>query len=377
MRRIQVALADGTSYPIFVGAGILTRSGELLSQLGFRSAPIVITNARVQRLQGQTLTESLARAFGPSRIICMADGERFKNHSTLLRIYDGLFRARADRKSWIVSLGGGVVGDMAGFAAATFMRGIPYVNVPTTLLAQVDSAVGGKVGINTHYGKNLIGAFCQPRAVISDTDVLSTLPPRELAAGLYEVIKCGAIRSPRLLGYIERRLPAILECRPEPMQHIILEACRIKADVVARDERESDLRVILNYGHTVGHALEAATRYQRFKHGEAVAWGMIAALGFGRTIGLLSDKESGRLTSLIHEVERLPPLKGIAIRAVWHALMRDKKFQSGSIQMVLLPRLGSTTVPEYIDPLALKQYLAQFLATGGDPIGMNRMAEES
>jgi len=349
-----------------VGAGLIDSAGRKLKYLGFSSAPIVVTNATVMRLHGQRLLASMERAFGPSPLIQIGDGERFKSHATLLRIYDGLFRHRADRRSWIVAFGGGVVGDIAGYAAATFMRGIPYSSIPTTLLAQVDSAIGGKVGINVSRGKNLIGAFHQPSAVVSDTGVLKTVPSRELAAGMFEVVKAGAIRSEALLGYLERRLADCMSCRPAALEHIVTECARIKAEVVSGDETEEDLRMVLNYGHTVGHALEAATRYRRFKHGEAVGWGMIAAVGFGRELGLLEPSEARRLVTLVRSVEPLPPLRGIELDDLWKALKRDKKFRGGQIRMVLLRSLGSTEIRTDIDPRHLRRYLSVFLERGGD-----------
>jgi 3-dehydroquinate synthase len=264
----------------------------------------------------------------------------------------------------VLAFGGGVVGDISGFAAATFMRGIPYASIPTTLMGQVDSSIGGKVGINVAQGKNLIGAFHQPSAVLSDTTLLATLPPRELAAGLFEVVKCGAIRSEPLLRYLERRLPHILSCRPGALEHIVLESSRIKAQVVSGDEREEELRMVLNYGHTIGHALEAATSYRRFKHGEAVAWGMIAAARFGRELGLMTERECDRLIRLIHRVEPLPSLRGIDFDDVWEALRRDKKFRAGRIRMVLLPRLGATELHSDVNPARLKAFVKGFLAGG-------------
>jgi 3-dehydroquinate synthase len=352
-------------YPIFVGEGIIANAGALLSRCGFDSAPIVVTNATVMRLHGAALMQSLQQKYGSTKVICIGDGERYKNHATLLKIYDGLFRAHADRRSWILAFGGGVIGDIAGFAAATFMRGIPFVMVPTTMLAQVDSSIGGKVGINAVQGKNLIGAFHQPSAVLSDTAVLKTLRERELASGLYEVIKCGAIRSKSLLQYLQRRLPGILDCSAEAIQHAIVAAARIKADVVASDEKESGLRMILNYGHTIGHAFEAATEYRRFKHGEAVAWGMIAALAYGRELGLLRREDSDWLVQLIHRVGKLPSLRGISFGKLWSSLARDKKFRSGDIRMIFLRRLGRAEIRTGIEPSSLQKFMRRFLAADG------------
>lgn len=364
MKTLTVDLGD-RSYPIMVGEGLLGAAGKHLARLGFASPPVVISNSAVLRLHGERLLRSLQREFGPSPVIRIGDGERFKSHATLLRIYNGLFRCRADRRSWILALGGGVVGDIAGFAAASYMRGIPYASVPTTLLAQVDSSIGGKVGINVPQGKNLIGAFHQPSAVLSDTGTLRTMPSREIASGMFEVVKAGAIRSEPLLTYLERRLHACLECRPSALERIVVECSRIKAEVVSGDETEEEMRMVLNYGHTVGHALEAATLYRRFRHGEAVGWGMIAAVGFGREMGLLSSSEAARLVSLTHAVTRLPSLEGIGIHEVWQALIRDKKFRAGRIRMVLLSRLGETVIRSDIDPVHLRRFLRQFLQHRG------------
>lgn len=364
MKGIQVRLGR-RSYPVFVGDGILNRTGMIIRKLGCESPPVVVSNRRVLDLHAPDLLGSLEKACGSVSTITVGDGERFKNSETVRKVYDALFRARADRRTWIVAFGGGVVGDIAGFAAATYMRGIAYVSVPTTLLAQVDSSIGGKVGINVRQGKNLIGAFHQPRAVVSDIRLLRTLPRRELASGLYEILKCGAIRSERLFRYLERRLDSVLSCDSRPLQHVVREASGIKAEVVSGDETEEDLRMILNFGHTVGHALEAATEYRRFRHGEAVGWGMVAAAAFGREMGFLHAHEARRLVTLIHRVSDLPSLAGIRLQAVWGALERDKKFRSGRIRMVLLPRLGESLIQRDIDPGCLRSFLARFLQGEG------------
>ncbi len=348
-----------------VGQDIVSRAGAILSRLGWKSPPMVVTNRTVLELHGQPLLKSLQDSFGSPNLIRIGDGERFKNNQTLMRIYREMFRAHADRRSWIIAFGGGVVGDVAGFAAATFMRGIPFVMVPTTLLAQIDSSVGGKVAINVPQGKNLVGAFHQPSAVLSDTGILKTLSKQEHASGLYEIIKHAAIRSERLMRYLETRLPAILKCRPPEMTHIVTESVRIKAGVVARDEKEENLRMVLNFGHTVGHALEAATEYKRFKHGESVAWGMIAAAGLSRELGSLKADESERLIHLIHRVGPLPPLKNIRFPKLWQVMFRDKKFRAGKIHMVVLPRIGDAEICRDIDPVILRRFLKRFLDSGG------------
>jgi 3-dehydroquinate synthase len=350
-----------------VGPGLVAGAGSILSGLGWKTPPIVITNRTVLALHGKSLMPSLENAYGPVPVIRIGDGERFKNHATLMKIYREMFRLRADRRSWILAFGGGVVGDISGYAAATFMRGIRFVMVPTTLLSQIDSSVGGKVAVNVPEGKNLIGAFHQPAAVLSDTDVLRTLSRRELSSGLYEVIKQAAILSERLIRYLEARLEPILECRTREMTHTVAESVRIKAEVVALDEKEDNLRMVLNFGHTVGHALETGTRYTRFKHGEAVAWGMLAAIGFGRELGFLTDSEAGRLTGLIRRVGPLPSLKGLRFRQMWEALARDKKFKSGNIQMVFLKRPGEAEIVSGIDPGKLRNFLRNFLPSESHP----------
>jgi 3-dehydroquinate synthase len=364
VKKFYVNLAD-RKYPIIVGQGLLIDAGALLSGIGFNTAPMVISNAKVWRLHGARLEKSLKKAFGPIEVIRIGDGERFKDHATLFKIYRAMFRAHANRRSWILAFGGGVIGDIAGYAAATFMRGISCVMVPTTLLAQVDSSVGGKVAINVQEGKNLIGAFHQPAAVLTDTAVLKTLAKRELASGLYEVIKSAAIRSEPLLRYLERKLPEILNCRPQEMEEIVVKTARIKADVVASDEEESGIRMILNYGHTIGHALETATNYKRFKHGEAVAWGMIAAIEYGEELKYARKDESARLVDLIRRVGPLPTLKGISLENLWRAMTLDKKFRSGDIRMVLLRRLGDPGIRSGIAPESLRQYLSRFLIQYG------------
>ncbi|MEJ2111352.1 MAG: 3-dehydroquinate synthase [Acidobacteriota bacterium] len=247
------------------------------------------------------------------------------------------------------------------------MRGIRFVMVPTTLLAQIDSSVGGKVAINLPQGKNLVGAFHQPAAVLTDTNALGTLSERELASGLYEIVKHAAIRSKSLLRYLETRLPNILARRSGELVHIIVESVKIKSGVVSMDEKEENLRMILNFGHTVGHALETATDYRRYKHGEAVAWGMIAALGFGKRLGFLQSEDAARLIDLIFRVGPLPGLKGIHFTQLWNALARDKKFRSGNILMVLLSSLGDAEIQTGIEPETLRRFLKKFLATNGDP----------
>ena len=270
------------------------------------------------------------------------DGETHKNWETLNRVFDALLEHRCERRTTIVALGGGVVGDIAGFAAAVYQRGVPFVQVPTTLLAQVDSSVGGKTAINHPLGKNLIGAFHQPEVVLIDPLLLRTLPRREFRSGLYEVVKYGVIASRDLFDRVARDTKAIFDRDPEVLVPIIVDSCRIKADVVSKDERESGLRRILNFGHTVGHALEAVTRYRRFLHGEAIAYGMLAAADLAVARGALAEIERQALARLIAQLGPLPSVTDLSISEVMEAIRRDKKVLHGRLHFVIAIQIGAT-----------------------------------
>jgi 3-dehydroquinate synthase len=274
----------------------------------------------------------------------VADGERSKTLRTVARIYDALIRIGADRQSTIIAVGGGVIGDTVGFAAATYLRGVDLVHVPTTLLAQVDSSIGGKVGVNHPLGKNLIGAFHPPAAVIADPRLLDTLSKRELRAGLYEVVKYGVIASRALFDRIATELPRIFARDQDVMTEIVTASCRIKAEVVAADERETGRRRVLNFGHTTGHALEAVTRYRRLRHGEAVAYGMLVAAQIGASRGLLDTKDHAALTDLIGRMGPLPAVTDLSASAVLAAMRRDKKVIAGQLHVVLPNGLGDTVI---------------------------------
>jgi len=298
----------------------------------------VVSNPTVWRLHGEAFG-NLTR----EEPILIPDGERFKQVPTVGRIYDALIRASADRATTIVAVGGGVVGDIAGFAAATYLRGVPVVQVPTTLLAQVDSAIGGKVGVNHALGKNLIGAFHQPLAVVADPDLLATLPRREFRAGLYEVVKYGVIASRPLFDRLVADLPAIFNRDPALLAAIIGESCQIKATVVEVDERETGPRRALNFGHTIGHALEAITKYKRFRHGEAVAYGMLAAAELGLARGAFPEKDRDALRALIVKMGPLPAVADLSAGQVVEAIGRDKKVVDGRLHYVLATAIGQTT----------------------------------
>ncbi|MGH9309427.1 MAG: 3-dehydroquinate synthase, partial [Vicinamibacterales bacterium] len=281
--------------------------------------------------------------------------------TTVMRIYDALIRASADRATCLIALGGGVVGDITGFAAATFLRGIPVVQVPTTLLAQVDSAIGGKTGVNHPLGKNLIGAYHQPLAVMVDPLLLGTLPRREFRAGLYEVVKYGVIASRPLFDRIETDLPKLFAREPASLVPVIAESCAIKANVVGEDERESGPRRALNFGHTAGHALEAVTKYRRFRHGEAVAYGMLVAaeLGVQRRAFPAADRDA--LAALIAQMGPLPPVADLPASELIQAIGRDKKVVAGKLHFVLPTSLGTTTV---VTDITTEELTEALIATG-------------
>ena len=312
----------------------------------------VVSSPLVWRLHGPRLAASVK---GES--ILVPDGERHKHLATVARIYDALVRANAERASTIITFGGGVIGDMAGFAAATYLRGVALVHVPTTLLAQVDSAIGGKVGVNHALGKNLIGAFYQPHAVVIDPSVLGTLPRREFRAGLYEVVKYGMTSSAGLFNRLTQERTAIFTREPQALTPVIAESCRIKADVVSADERESGVRRILNFGHTAGHAIEAVTKYRRFRHGEAVAFGMLVAAELSAARGALADRDKKALADLITGLGPLPPIADISTAQMLDAMRHDKKIVAGRLHFVLPTAVGATTIVDDVTAKELREAL--------------------
>jgi 3-dehydroquinate synthase len=300
--RIEVAAAAG-AYPVVVGAGLLSTLPRFLDESGLGPRRIFVSSPTVWDLHG----DGIQRASKDAPIL-IPDGERFKNNVTVGRVYEGLIELGADRSTVVIAVGGGVVGDLVGFAAATYLRGVRFVQIPTTVMAQVDSAIGGKVGINHPLGKNLIGAFHAPRLVIADPAVLSTLPRREFRAGLYEVIKYGVIAKAALFDQVTSSLAPLFAREDAVLTPVIADSCRIKAEVVSADEREGGLRRILNFGHTIGHALEAVTKYRRFRHGEAVAYGMLAAMHLGVARGVTPLEARDRLADAIGKLGPLPPV---------------------------------------------------------------------
>jgi 3-dehydroquinate synthase len=326
-------------HPIHIGTGVSGRLPALLDAARIPARRFVVSNPTVWRLHGDAF-----RALTTEEPILIPDGERHKNLQTVGRIYDALIRAHADRASAVIAVGGGVVGDTAGFAAATYLRGVPVIQVPTTLLAQVDSAIGGKVGVNHALGKNMIGAFHQPALVAVDPAVLATLPRREFRAGLYEVIKYGVIASRPLFDNVARSLKALFDRNEAALLPILTESCRIKSEVVKADEREAGVRRTLNFGHTAGHALEAATKYRRFRHGEAVAYGMLvaSAIAVARKSMPAADREE--LAALIAKLGPLPAIADVPMDDVLEAIGHDKKVVAGRLHFVLPKRIGKSEV---------------------------------
>ena len=350
--RIGVTAAAG-AYTVLIGEGTIDTLARALDAARLGPRRIIVSSPRVWRLHGSRFRKAAA----DRTPVLVADGERHKNLTTVSRVHDALVQANADRATVIIAVGGGVIGDVVGFAAATYLRGIRVVHVPTTLLAQVDSAIGGKTGVNHALGKNLIGSFHAPSLVVADPAVLDTLSRREFRAGLYEVIKYGVIAEPSLLDRMRATLPAILERDPQAVAPLVATSCRIKARVVSADERESGLRRTLNFGHTVGHALEAATNYQRFRHGEAVGYGMLAALSLGVARGVTPNALYDEVLDLITRLGPLPPVADISANDALAAIGRDKKVVAGTLLFVAATSRGDTTTLKNVTTKELKAAL--------------------
>ena len=347
-----------SSYPIKIGPGLLG-DGALLDELIPGSQVAVVTNTTVAALYLDAVCVKLK---GRRVAQCvLPDGERHKTLATLGSVFDAFVEAGLNRDATVVALGGGVVGDMAGFAAACYQRGVAYVQIPTTLLAQVDSSVGGKTGVNHPGGKNLIGAFYQPVAVIADTDTLSTLPDRELRAGLAEVIKYGCIWDRLFFDWLELNIDRLVARDAEALAYVIGRSCEIKAEVVGRDERESGVRAVLNFGHTFGHAIESATQYETYLHGEAVALGMVMAASLSRRLGCIDDAERARIGDLLARAGLPVAPPRIGSHRAMELMRMDKKVLAGTMRLVLLDKLGHAVVTG-ADESALLATLAEYLS---------------
>jgi 3-dehydroquinate synthase len=345
-------------YNVVVGHGLLKSAGELcLKALDAPSSRLlVVTSPRVRSFWGKTLEVSLSAAKIDFQVVESPDGEVAKNLAGVERLLSAFSAAGADRSSVVVALGGGVIGDMAAFAASVYMRGIRVIQVPTTLLSQVDAAVGGKTGVNLATGKNLVGTFHQPSLVIADTHVLSTLDEREFRAGMFEVIKAGAISSKGLFDHTVDKRSKILKQDKGSLERIITDAVKIKAKIVAADEREGDLRRVLNFGHTIGHALEAATEYKRYLHGEAVGWGMIAAAYIGVEHGLTSEKTAARIAAAVQSYGALPEAN-LSDEVLRPFIAADKKTRFGVPNFVLLKDIGHAVIAKDVSEVAIERGL--------------------
>jgi len=358
MRIVSVQLGR-RSYAIKIAAGLLKQLGGECMRLKLGARCAIITDTNVGKRFAKPAFESLVKAgFEPTLIVVPA-GENSKSLKSVQTCYDQLAASRLERKSFIVALGGGVVGDLAGFVAATYLRGIPFVQVPTTLLAQVDSSVGGKTGVNLKAGKNLVGAFYQPKLVLCDLDTLKTLPEREFRSGLAEVIKYGIIYDTKLFAQLERDLSKVLRREPKSLAAVISRCCEIKAEVVGQDENENGLRAILNFGHTIGHAIENSSGYGKFLHGEAIANGQVLAAELSRQISGLPARDADRIEALLVRAG-LPVeihLNAVRRKKLFAAMKLDKKASNGEVRFVLARRIGRAEFGRLIPQKVLEQCL--------------------
>lgn len=357
MKTLHVDLAN-RSYPIYIGTNLLEQKALFEPHLKSSTTVFIVSNTTVAPLYAKTLINTLSQLGKTFRLLELPDGESFKDWQHLQLIFDELLAHGADRQSMIIALGGGVVGDMAGFGAASFMRGIRFIQVPTSLLAQVDSSVGGKTGINHPLGKNMIGAFHQPVAVIADLNTLRTLPPRELSAGLAEVIKHGAIADADFLDWIEANTSALLACDTDAMAHAVLRSCEIKSAVVSADEREGGIRATLNFGHTFGHAIESGLGYGEWLHGEAVGCGMVMAADLSVRLGHIGQADAQRLKRIIESMHLpiAPPKLGA--ERFMELMQVDKKTEAGQIRYITLGSIGAARIQQVPDATVIETLLA-------------------
>jgi 3-dehydroquinate synthase len=368
-KRIHVNSSAGR-YDIVCGAGALRHAAGEIRRLGTFSRIHLISSPKVWRAVGKAVLSGLGLQNAHSKHL-MNDAEFAKNLPTVEKLSRSLVRSGIDRHSLIIAVGGGVVGDVAGFVASACLRGVALVQVPTTLIAQVDSAVGGKTGVNLPEGKNLVGTFYPARLVLVDSAMLKSLPERQYRGGLAEVIKYGIIADAKFFAFLEKNFDAILRRDPAALAYIISRSLEIKALVVSRDERESGLREILNFGHTFGHALETITNYQAYQHGEAVAWGMMAAALLGHEIGLTAAEEVSRIVSLVRRIGPLPPWPRVPPKKLISAMHADKKTRAGKLRFVLTPRIGKAESRDGV-PLEILERVLQFAPHFVTPSGKRR-----
>jgi 3-dehydroquinate synthase len=352
MKTLELELGE-RSYPIHIGSQLIDQA-DLYKKHLKGSFTAVVTNQTVAPFYADRVLKTLEGLGQKVRLIILPDGEVYKTWETLQTIFDALLESGADRKTTLIALGGGVIGDMTGFAAASYMRGIRFIQVPTTLLSQVDSSVGGKTGINHPLGKNMIGAFYQPQAVIADLDTLRTLPPKELAAGLAEVIKHGAIADADFFSWMEKNIEPLNACEPKAMEHAVQRSCEIKSHIVALDEKEGGVRATLNFGHTFGHAIEAGMGYGEWLHGEAVGCGMVLAADLSVRTGRLTTGDFQRIKNLVTALKlpSTPPKLGIT-RYI-DLMSVDKKAEGGEVRYILLDGIGRSTIKTVDEPLVIQ-----------------------
>ena len=359
IKTINIEL-DENSYPIFVGTEIINRSGEFLKSRINPTKALIVTDSFVQHHYAPSVSESLRAAGFDVAIVNVPVGEASKSLEQFAHIQNSLVAHQFDRRSVLIALGGGVVGDLGGFAAAVYMRGIAYVQIPTTLQAQVDASVGGKTAINHPKGKNLIGAFHQPKLVLIDVNTLETLPQRDIRAGLIEVIKMGVIRDEPLFKMVENTLDTVLNLDAETLIEMIARACANKADIVAKDEKESGLRMLLNYGHTFGHALEALTHYKKYRHGEAVSIGMNCAAKLAVNLGMFSETDFERQSALLNRA-KLPITfpEDLTPEAICEAMSHDKKAVAGKLRLILPTRIGEVVIRDDVTDTKIIEAISQ------------------
>ncbi len=360
MQTLEVSLGD-RSYPIHIGRGLLSQADLLLPHLK-RKQVAIVSNTTVAPLYMQTLVDTLTQAGVQVIQIVLPDGEAYKNSETLNLIYDALLQSRCERSTTLIALGGGVIGDLTGYAAATYLRGVPFIQIPTTLLSQVDSSVGGKTGINHPLGKNMIGAFYQPKVVLADIDTLATLPAREFSAGVAEVIKYGLIRDADFFAWLETNMHLLMNLDEQVLSYAIYRSCQNKAEVVAADEHEAGERALLNLGHTFGHAIENAMGYGVWLHGEAVAAGTMLAADLSQRLGWINQQDMGRI-SAIFKAAKLPLIPPKLTVENYLALMQlDKKVADGQIRLVLQQGIGKAIMTADYDKALLNQTLEAIAA---------------
>jgi 3-dehydroquinate synthase len=359
MEKIDVRLGQN-SYSIYIGSGILDQAALKLKELGFNDKAVIITNPVVNKLYGSSLRQCLIDAGYKTTIFEVPDGEEYKSLESAGKLYHQLTEFGAERTTPILALGGGVIGDLAGFVAATYMRGVPLVQLPTTLLAQSDSSIGGKTAVNHGKLKNEIGAFYQPRATISDIATLKTLPQAELTSGLGEVIKYAVIKDEQFFNYLEKNLDLIKALDDNVLAAIVANSAKIKVEVVESDEKDMGLRNILNFGHTVGHAIESASNFQ-IAHGHAVAFGMVAAAKIGVELDTIDSKNVTRLENLLKSAGLLTKLPQLELRQIIQAMQHDKKVQSGKIRFILPRSIGQVFITDDVNPATVEKVLREMI----------------